>query len=134
MVSSGVADQHWVCIDCGARQAEQGPCAACKHELTLDSREEKVRDFMADVEGRLTDQRESRARFIGVLAGMTLVFGAWMVPGYWGLRGRLYPGLPFIADQWLFMILIGLGLSKILAKYLGRPRFPYLDEQRRIID
>jgi hypothetical protein len=57
-----------------------------------------------------------------------------MVPGYWALRGRLYPGLPIFADQWIFMALIGLGVSKLLFKYVGRARFPYLDEQHNITD
>lgn len=129
-----MAENPWVCIDCGARQAAGGACTACKHELTLDSREEKVRELMHDVDLRLRGQRETRARFLGVLVGMTLIFGAWMVPGYWGLRGRLYPGLPILADQWIFMALIGLLVTKLVMKHFDRPRFPYLDEQHRIVD
>jgi hypothetical protein len=49
------------------------------------------------------------------------------VPGYWSLRGVYYPGLPFIADQFIFMILIALGLSKLLAKTAPPSKFPYLD-------
>lgn len=123
-----------MCIDCGARQAAGGPCTACKHELTLDSREEKVRELMHDVDLRLRGQRETRARFLGVLVGMTVIFGAWMVPGYWSARGRLYPGLPILADQWIFMALIGLVVTKLVMKYFDRRRFPYLDEQHRIVD
>ena len=134
MVSTRVADNPWVCIDCGARQPAEGTCVACKHEMTLDTRDEKVRDLMYDVDLRLRGQRESRARFMGVLVGMTLIFGAWMIPGYWDARGRFYPGLPIFADQWIFMALIGLGVSKLLMKYVGRPRFPYLDEQHKIVD
>lgn len=134
MVSSVVADNPWVCIDCGARQPADGPCAACKHEMTLDTRDEQVRDLMHDVDQRLRNQLESRARFLGVLVGMTLIFGAWMIPGYWSARGRFYPGLPIFADQWILMALIGLGVSKLVVKFFGRRRFPYLDEQHRIVD
>lgn len=135
MVSTGVAEALlWVCIDCGARQPAEGPCAACKHELTLDTRDEKVRELMHDVDLRLRDQRETRARFMGVILGMAVIFSLWMVPGYWDARGRVYPGLPMFIDQWIFMALIGLLASKLLVKYLGRPRFPYLDEQHRIVD
>ena len=134
MVSTGVTDKLWVCLDCGERQPTGGACIACKHEMTLDTRDQKDRDLMHDVDERLRGERESRARFMGMLVGMTLIFGGWMIPGYWSLRGRLYPGLPIFADQWIFMALIGLGLSKLLTKYVGRPRFPYLDHLHNITD
>ncbi len=129
-----MSDNLRVCIDCGARQPADGPCATCHHEMTLDTRDEKVRELMRDVEDRLTGQRESRFRFLGVLTGMTVIFCLWMVPGYWSLRGRLYPGLPIFADQWIFMALIGLGLSKVLTKLVGKKRFPYLDLYLKIAD
>ncbi|CAN5903968.1 hypothetical protein BH11MYX3_BH11MYX3_21540 [soil metagenome] len=129
-----MVDKLWVCIDCGARQLADGTCTACSHEMTLDTRDEKVRELMRDVEDRLTRQRESRYRFVGVVIGMTVIFGLWAVPGYWGLRGRLYPGLPIFADQWMFMVLIGLGLSKLLVKHVGRKRFPYLDINLKIVE
>lgn len=122
-----MADNQWVCIDCGARQAAEGSCAACNHEMTLDTRDEQVRELMRDVEDRLTRQRESRFRFLGVLAGMTIIFSLWVVPGYWDARGHVYPGLPFLSEQWIFMVLIGLGFAKILEKTVGKRRFPYLD-------
>ncbi len=55
-----------------------------------------------------------------------------MVPGYWSLRGTMYPGLPMFIDQWLFMALIGHGLSKLLEKLYSKPRFPYLDDNLQI--
>lgn len=134
VVRTGVAENLWVCIDCGGRQPAEGSCTGCQHEMTLDTRDEQVRELMRDVDERLARQRESRYRFLGVLVGMTVIFGAWMVPGYWDLRGRLYPGLPIFADQWIFMALIGLGLSKVLDKYVGRKRFPYLDLNLKIVD
>jgi hypothetical protein len=129
-----VADNLWVCIDCGARQPAEGACSACRHEMTHDTRDERVRELMRDVEDRLARQRQSRFRFIGMIVGMTVIFCGWMVPGYWGLRGRVYPGLPIFADQWIFMALIGLGLSKLLENYVGKRRFPYLDVNLKIVD
>ena len=56
----------WVCIDCGARQDDKGVCAACGRGDTLDTREEKVRELMYDVDLRLRQKAETRARMIGV--------------------------------------------------------------------
>jgi hypothetical protein len=128
-----VADNVWVCIDCGARQAADGTCAACGHEMTLDTRDAKVRDLMYDVDLRLAQRREGRFRMIGVIVGMAVIFGLWMVPGYWPLRGRLYPGLPIFADQWIFMAIIGLLVAKVLEKKLSKKRFPYLDQNLDIV-
>jgi hypothetical protein len=119
----------WVCIECGARRPHGGPdvgTCRCGHDITLDMHDEKVRELMRDIDDRLAKRRETRFRLIGVVVGMATIFGAWMIPGYWDLRGRLYPGLPFVMDQWLLMALIGLGLSKLLEKKLARRRFPYL--------
>lgn len=121
-----------MCIDCGARQPEEGACRACGHDLTLDLRDEKVRELMRDVDLRLQQRREGRFRMIGVVVGMATIFGLWLVPGYWGLRGRVYPGLPMLFDQWALMALIGFGLSKLLEKKLSRPRFPYLTDDLTI--
>src|SRR3954462_6502073 len=95
----------WVCIDCGARQDTDGACRACHHEMTLDTRDAKVRELMYDVDLRLQQRREGRIRMVSVAIGMAVIFGLWMVPGYWGLRGRLSPGLPIFADQWIAMAL-----------------------------
>jgi hypothetical protein len=122
----------WVCIDCGARQADQGRCAACSHDDTLDARDERVRELMRDVDRRLADRRDARFRWIGVVGGMAIVFGLWLVPGYWGLRGYAYPGLPVFADQWALMALIGFGIGKLLHKLVGKPRFPYLQDDLTI--
>jgi hypothetical protein len=116
----------WVCIDCGARQDNEGACAACAHENTLDAREDRVRELMRDVDMRLTDRREGRLRFVGVGLGMALVFALWMVPGYWSLRGRVYPGLPLLVDQWFLMAVIAMGVIKGGEKLLFKKRFPYL--------
>lgn len=117
----------WVCIDCGARQAERGPCARCSKGDTLDARDERTRELMYDVDLRLAQKVEGRARFAGVVVGCGLIFALWLVPGYWSVRGSYYPGLPFFADQWLFMAVIGYVVSRVLEKKLTKKRFPYLD-------
>lgn len=124
----------WVCIDCGARQTEAGSCRTCSKADTLDARDERTRELMYDVDLRIRQRAETRARMIGVFVGCGLIFGLWLVPGYWSLRGTAYPGLPFFADQWAFMAIIGFGLSKLLEKRLAKKRFPYLDDLQQIIE
>lgn len=116
----------WVCIDCGGRQAEQGACRACGHADTLDARDERVRELMRDVDLRLTDKRESRLRFLGVGIGMAVIFALWTQSWYWDARGRVYPGLPMLIDQWAFMAIIGLVIVKGGEKLFAKRRFPYL--------
>ena len=67
---------------------------------------------------------------VATLLGMGLASWAG-----WGLRGALYPGLPFFADQWGLMILIAFLVMKLGKKVVGhKPRFPYLNEQQQIVD
>jgi hypothetical protein len=115
-----------VCIECGGRQAEPGTCAACGAEDTLDAREERVRELMRDIDLRRGLRFEARSRVIGVGLGMLIVIGLWLVPGWWSLRGRLYPGLPLFADQFALMIAIAWGTSKLFERLRPPPRFPYL--------
>jgi len=81
---------------------------------------------MHDVDLRLQQRREGQFRLLGVVVGMGAIFALWLVPAYWSARGTWYPGLPMFFDQWLFMALIGLGLSKLLEKKLVKRRFPFL--------
>ena len=123
----------WICIECGARQQEAGTCRACSKADTLDCREERVRELMYDVDLRLQQKAEGRARVAGVVVGCALIFGLWLVPGWWSARGSWYPGLPLFADQWFFMAVIGFGVSKVLEKKLWKKRFPYLDATQQLI-
>jgi hypothetical protein len=125
----------WVCVDCGARQAAEGSCAACGNDPTLDMTQLRTREFMHDVELRAQLRREGRIRILGVGLGMLIVFGAWMVvPGYWNIRGRVYPGLPMFFDQWIFMALIGYGATKLLERMFAKKRFPYLRDDLTLDD
>ncbi len=100
-------------------------CESCRHDDTLDACKEDVRVLMRDVDQRLADRRDGRLRFGGVVIGMAAIFGLWLVPGYWTLRGVIYPGLPLLFDQWIFMALIGLAIVKLGGR-LFKSRFPYL--------
>jgi hypothetical protein len=117
----------WVCIDCGGRQDDAGTCLACGHEDVLDARKEDTRQLMHDVDRRLADRREDRLRFLGVGLGMATIFLLWLVPGYWSVRGTVYPGLPFLFDQWIFMALIGFAILKLGKRVFKTSRFPYLN-------
>jgi hypothetical protein len=122
----------WVCIDCGGRQPDPGACRACRATDTLDTRSEQVRELMRDVDLRLALRRDARCRVIGVGVAMVVVMGLWLVPGWWSLRGWVYPGLPLLADQFALMILIGWGTSKALERLRPPPRFPYLRDDLTI--
>ena len=118
----------WVCLECGARQPRAGACVSCHEPVTHDMSTEQVRELMRDIDQRSRDRGETLARWIGVVTGLAIVFGAWLIPGYWSLRGSVYPGLPFLFDQWLVMALIGLVVMKLLQRKLARRRFPYLED------
>jgi hypothetical protein len=128
----GMSDAIWVCIDCGARQPAEGACVACRNEMTADTRMLSIRELMHDVDLRLAQRREGRLRFVGVGLGMLVVGLAWMIPGYWRLRGAVYPGLPFFFDQWGLMALTGYGVTVGLERLFRHKRFPYLDDNLNI--
>jgi hypothetical protein len=121
-------NKPWVCIDCGARHDDKGTCATCSTDL-LDAREEKVRELMYDVDLRIADKREARLRYLGVGIGMAIVIGLWLVPGYWDVRSTTF-ALPFLADQWLLMAAIGIGVIKGGQKLFSKRRFPYLNSDQ----
>ena len=113
-----------MCIDCGARQAAAGACAACRRgDDTVDARDEKVRELMRDVEQELRVKRENRGRLVGVLVGMFVVFGLWLVPGYWDVEELVRA--PAFFDQWALMAAIGFGVMFALSRRAPK-RFPYL--------
>ena len=116
---------NWVCLECGARRAEAGACA-CGEPETHDMRSEQVTDLMRDIDQRRRDRVETRARWIGVVVGCALVFGAWLIPGYWTVREHTM-ALPFWFDQWILMAGIGLVVMSVVKRFSARPLFPYLE-------
>jgi len=123
----------FACTDCGHRQDAPGTCERCKHEPVLDLASPDTVDLLYDIELRLRMRRETRIRFGAVAIGVGVILLLWTVPGYWSIRGRFYPGLPFLADQFAFMILIGLGVMKLLeAKYKRVRRFPYVSDDGQL--
>jgi hypothetical protein len=93
-------------------------------------RTEQVRDLMRDIDQRAHDRAETTSRWIGVVVGLAIVFGAWLVPGYWQLRQQVL-ALPFFSDQWFLMALIGFVVMKLVQRSLTKRRFPYLDAATR---
>src|SRR5207247_2393452 len=95
----------WVCARCGHRQAHDDDCTACRQDVTLDLRRPQVRELLEKNEQRAHERREGRIRLASVSLALAIVIGAWFIPHYWDLRGSIYPGLPFLADQWILMVL-----------------------------
>jgi hypothetical protein len=110
----------WVCLDCGTRHAESGACRSCGEPLA-DTRDERVRDLMHDIDQRLADRRDMRARLLAVAIGILGVVAIWFVPGYWTLRSQLF-ALPIFLDQWILMISVAL-VVYLIVKRGGRSRF-----------
>jgi hypothetical protein len=117
----------WCCVLCGQRQDEQRPCPRCDED-PVDLRQPDVRLLLEDIEDRQRDGRDRRRTWIAVAVAMVVVIGLWLVPGWWQLRGRLYPGLPFFMDQWAIMVLVALLTRWALARRPYRARFPFLAE------
>jgi hypothetical protein len=85
-------------------------------------------ELLRDIDRRRSDKRNDRVRLASVGFSMIIVFALWLVPGYWSARGRYYPGLPLLADQFALMIAIAYGISKLLEKTAPPSKFPYLDD------
>ena len=85
-------------------------------------------ELLRDIDRRRLDKRNDRVRIASVAFGMLVVFALWLMPGYWKARSVYYPGLPLFADQFAFMIVLALGMSKLLEKTAPPSKFPYLDD------
>ncbi len=114
------------CSQCGHRQEGTAACAACGSDTVHDLRRSDTRELLEGIDARRRDRLEGQIRAVAVVASIAVVVALWMVPGYWRLRGRLYPGLPLLADQIIFMCAIAYGLLTLGEARLQRPRFPYL--------
>lgn len=114
------------CPECGNRQSDGTRCTACGYDGVLALDNEQHVELLRDIDERRRERHSARVRIFSVIVAMAIVFGLWLVPGYWGLRGSVFPGLPLFADQWGLMIIIALVLWKLLERLAPKPRFPYL--------
>lgn len=121
------ASPGWACSQCANLQPASDRCARCGYDVLLDTAREGVRELLRENDERMKDKYRDRNRWIAVTGGVGLVIAAMFLPGYWKARGTVYPGLPFLADQILFMVLIALGLLKLLDARIPRTRYPWLD-------
>lgn len=94
----------------------------------LDLGNERHVELLREIDRRRRDKRTDRVRVASVGLSLLIVFALWLVPGYWSLRGTHYPGLPLLADQFFFMIVLALGISKLLEKTAPPSKFPFLDD------
>ena len=116
------------CPECAHRQDGGDRCGACGYDGMLDLGNDRHVELLRDIDRRRRDKRTDRVRLASVGFSLIIVFALWLVPGYWSVRGHYYPGLPFLADQFFFMIVLALGISKLLEKTAPPSKFPYLDE------
>jgi hypothetical protein len=115
------------CPECGHRQDTGDRCGNCNYDGLLDLDNARHVELLHDIERRRRDKYNDRARLGSVAISMAIVFGFWLIPGYWSARGTIYPGLPLLADQFALMIAIAFGVSKLLERFAPRSKFPYLD-------
>ena len=93
----------------------------------LDLANDQHVELLRDIDRRRRDKHTDRVRLASVAISLIIVFALWLVPGYWSARGRYYPGLPLLADQFFFMIVLALGISKLLERTAPPSKFPYVD-------
>jgi hypothetical protein len=115
----------FACSQCGNRQGTESNCASCGSDTVHDLDSRRARELFEEIDSRLRDRAEGRARFGGVICGMAIVIAAWFIPGYWTARNAML-ALPMFADQWLLMAVFAYGLMQVFERALQRPRFPYL--------
>jgi hypothetical protein len=115
------------CPECAHRQPDGDRCGSCNYDGLLDLDNPRHVELLRDIDHRRSDKRNDRVRLASVAISMTIVFALWLVPGYWSVRGKYYPGLPLLADQFALMIAIAYGVSKLLEKTAPPSKFPYVD-------
>jgi hypothetical protein len=120
----------WVCFDCGARQAERGPCARCNNDDTCDLRDPRTREDLHDIERRLAERRDDKIRFVSVALGLGTVIATWLIPGFWSFRAHTL-ALPLLIDQWILATAIAILAMTILGR-TRKKRFPYLRDDRTV--
>jgi hypothetical protein len=122
------APLEFVCAGCGQRQAGEGRCLRCGAEGVYDLRRPDTRFFLEELELREERRREERLRWVGVAAGIALVIGLWLIPGFGALRRQIM-ALPLGLDQLILMVAVSYGIILLLERGFRRPtRFPFLKE------
>lgn len=116
-------DNVWVCMDCGARQAEVGACRVCGEEPLVDLRKPQTRELLAEDDAHRRDKRQDRLRYAMVPVAIVLtILMAVYVPGI----NKLLLSLPFFTGYPLGMALLGFGLIVLVNRVFPyKPRFPY---------
>jgi hypothetical protein len=117
------------CPECGHRQDDGPRCGTCGYDGLLELANPRHVELLRDIDRRRLDKHTDRVRMASVAISMLVVGGLWLVPGYWSARGRWYPGLPLLADQFAFMIALAYGVSKLLERTAPRSKFPYLSDE-----
>jgi hypothetical protein len=117
----------WICSRC-ARRAESGAeCARCRTDSMYDLRSQRMRELLSERQDRLVHERDARVNKLCALAGVVIVvLAAKFVPGYWKLRGDIYPGLPFFIDQLLLMAGVGLVARFAIDRIMPQPPFGFV--------
>lgn len=83
------------CPECAHRQDDGTRCGSCGYDGLLDLGDSRHVELLRDIDRRRRDKYNDRARKGSVLIAMVVVGALWLVPGYWSVRGRWYPGLPY---------------------------------------
>lgn len=112
----------FVCPECATRQPQAPLCTFCGYDGLLDLDNERHVELLRDIDMRQRDRYESRMRMVAVAIAMISVVALWCVPGFWSARSRAF-AMPFLADQWLLMAVIGFGITKIADRFAPRGRF-----------
>jgi hypothetical protein len=106
-------------MDCGARQAEGGACAACKEDPVLDLADPSVRAMLIDEDVRRREKRGDRVRYASVPVSIATVVLFLSVGG-----AAILPSGPFLSYWIGAMVAVALGVMKLADLAMPfRPRF-----------
>ncbi len=124
--TSGPGPLKWACPECGHRQDADERCATCGYDGLMDLDNPQHLDFLRQIDSRRRERYTDRARMLSVLVAMVLVFGIWCIPGFWTVRRQAF-ALPLLIDQWGFMAVVALGLTKVADRLAPKSKFPYVE-------
>jgi hypothetical protein len=103
----------WACIDCGHRQADEGPCERCRESPLLDLRVPNVRLQLSQNDEDRATKHVNRLTTIAIPFGIVLsVFMGWLSDRWYTIAFAFF-GLGFCAECVACTLLIRLGLTRI---------------------